>query len=57
MKLIRGVELTEQFENFQWYRADVSESNMVTVNSRLAEQDEPLTDGASVLVLPFVGGG
>ena len=35
----------------------VTESNMVTVDNRLAEEDEPLTDGASVLVLPYVGGG
>jgi molybdopterin converting factor small subunit len=35
----------------------VSESNMVSVDNRLAEEDEPLTDGASVLVLPYVGGG
>ena len=35
----------------------VSESNMVTVDGRLAEEDEPLTNGASVLVLPYVGGG
>ena len=35
----------------------VSESNMVTVDNRLAEEDEPLRDGASVLVLPYVGGG
>ena len=35
----------------------VSASNMVTVDNRLAEEDEPLTDGASVLVLPYVGGG
>ena len=35
----------------------VTESNMVTVNNRLAEEDEPLTDGASVLVLPYAGGG
>jgi sulfur carrier protein ThiS len=35
----------------------VSESNMVTVDGHLAEEDEPLTNGASVLVLPYVGGG
>jgi len=35
----------------------VSESNMVTVDDHLAEEDEPLTPGASVLVLPHVGGG
>jgi sulfur carrier protein ThiS len=35
----------------------VSESNMVTVDGRLAEEDDPLTHGASVLVLPHVGGG
>jgi molybdopterin converting factor small subunit len=35
----------------------VSESNMVTVDGHLAEEDEPLTPGASVLVLPHVGGG
>ena len=35
----------------------VSESNMVTVDGHLAEEDEPLTHGASVLVLPYVGGG
>ncbi len=29
----------------------VSESNMVTVDGRLAEEDEPMTHGASVLVL------
>jgi len=35
----------------------VSESNMVTVDGRLAEDDEPLTNGASVLILPYAGGG
>ena len=35
----------------------VSENNMVTVDGRLAEEDETLTPGASVLVLPYVGGG
>lgn len=35
----------------------VSESSMVTVDGRLAEEDETLTPGASVLVLPHVGGG
>ncbi len=35
----------------------VSENNMVTVDGHLAEEDKPLTDGASVLVLPYVGGG
>lgn len=35
----------------------VSDGNMVTVDGRLAEEDEPLTHGASVLVLPYAGGG
>lgn len=35
----------------------VPESSMVTVDGRLAEEDETLTPGASVLVLPYVGGG
>ena len=35
----------------------VSQSNMVTIDGRLAEEDETLTPGASVLVLPYVGGG
>ena len=35
----------------------VSETNMVTVDGHLAEEDEPLTNGASVLVLPYAGGG
>jgi sulfur carrier protein ThiS len=34
-----------------------SESNMVTIDGRLAEEDETLTPGASVLILPYVGGG
>ena len=42
---------------FAQLKLPVSESNMVTVDGRLAEEDEPLTDGASVLVLPYVGGG
>lgn len=35
----------------------VSETHMVTVDGHLAEQDERLTQGASVLVLPYAGGG
>ena len=35
----------------------LSDSGMVTVNRRLAEADDELPDGASVVVLPFVGGG
>ena len=35
----------------------VSEDNMVTVDGRLAEEDETLAPGAAVLVLPYVGGG
>ena len=42
---------------FAQLKLPVTESNMITVDGRLAEEDEPLTDGASVLVLPYVGGG
>jgi molybdopterin synthase sulfur carrier subunit len=42
---------------FAQLKLPVTESNMITVDGRLAEDDEPLTDGASVLVLPYVGGG
>ena len=35
----------------------LSDSGMVTVNRRLAEEEDELTDGACVVVLPFVGGG
>ena len=35
----------------------VPETKMVTVDGHLAEQDERLTQGASVLVLPYAGGG
>jgi len=34
-----------------------TESGMVTINRRLAEDEDELTDGASVVVLPFAGGG
>ena len=42
---------------FAQLKLPVTESNMVTVDGRLAEEDELLTSGASVLVLPYVGGG
>ncbi len=35
----------------------VTERNMVTVDLQLAEDDVTLTDGASVCVFPFAGGG
>ena len=35
----------------------VTERNLVTVNRQMAEDDVELTDGASVCVFPFVGGG
>ena len=34
-----------------------SECGMVTVNLKLAEEEDELPDRASVVVLPFVGGG
>ena len=42
---------------FARMKLPVSENNMVTVDGRLAEEDETLPPGASVLVLPYVGGG
>ena len=33
------------------------ERGMVTINRRLAKDDDELPDGASVCVLPFIGGG
>jgi len=58
----RGVEVeipagTSLTGLFAQLNIPVSESNMVTVDGRLAEDDEPLTNGASVLILPHVGGG
>jgi molybdopterin converting factor small subunit len=35
----------------------VTERNLVTVDRQMAEDDVELTDGASVCVFPFVGGG
>ena len=35
----------------------ISENAMITVNKRLAKLDDELTDGATVVVLPFAGGG
>ena len=34
-----------------------SESSMVFVNDDYAEEEDALTDGVSVRVLPFIGGG
>lgn len=50
----KGTKLSGLFERLN---LPVSENSMVTVDGRLAEEDETLTPGASVLVLPYVGGG
>jgi sulfur carrier protein ThiS len=54
VEIPEGTRLSGLFAQLQ---LPVTESNMVTVDGRLAEEDELLTHSASVLVLPHVGGG
>ena len=58
----RGIEVevpaaTKIKDLFARLEIPISDRNMVTINGRYAEGDEELTDGASVIAFPFVGGG
>ena len=58
----RGVEVdlpasAKLTDLFARMNLPVTEENLVTVDRQMAEDDVTLTDGASVCVFPFVGGG